>query len=300
MAGFSDAGIHMRFHLLGLVLLAGVAMPAPAQRGQPLDRRVDRIEQELRAVQRRVFPNGNAQFVEPEIGAQPGPAPVGNLSGDALSNLSARVDAIEAQLRTLTGQIEESNHRSTAVEEQIARLRAELSGRIERLEAPARPNFEPPPVAPSRQRPADTGPASPPVRPAPAAGEDAESAYNAGFRLWDQHHYAEAQAALEAAAGRYTTGRWASWIRNLQGRAYLDDNKPATAARILLANYQENPRGERAADSLYYLGQALTRLNRQPEACRVYDELAQVYPQMRDEIRRRLPQARTDAHCQSG
>ena len=39
------------------------------------------------------------------------------------------------------------------------------------------------------------------------------------------------------------------------------------------------------------------QLNRRPEACRVYDELVQVYPNMRDEIRRRLPQARTDAHC---
>jgi len=298
MARFSEAGIHMRFHLFALVLLAGVAMPAPAQRNQPLDRRVDRIEQELRAVQRRVFPNGNAQFVEPEIGAQPGPAPVGNLSGDALSNLSARVDAIEAQLRTLTGQIEESNHRSTSVEDQITRLRAELSGRIERLEAPVRPSAEPPIVPTTRPRPDEAGPSSPPARaPTSTAPDDAEAAYNAGFRLWNEHHYAEAQAALEAAATRFPSGRWASWIRNLQGRAYLDDNKPATAARILLANYQENPRGERAADSLYYLGQALTRLNRQAEACRVYDELAQVYPQMREEIRRRLPQARTDARC---
>lgn len=297
MRGFRDAGVHMRFHLLGLVLLAGVAMPAPAQRAQPLDRRVDRIEQELRAVQRRVFPNGNAQFVEPEIGAQPGAAPGGNFSGDALSNLSARVDAIEAQLRTLTGQIEESNHRSTAVEEHITRLRAELSGRIERLEAPVRPTVEPPPAAPSRPRPAEAPPAAAPVRPAPSAPDDAEGAYNAGFRLWDQHHYAEAQTALEAAATRFPNTRWTSWIRNLQGRAYLDDNKPATAARILLANYQDNPRGERAADSLYYLGQSLTRLNRRPEACRVYDELTQVYSNMRDEIRRRLPQARNDAHC---
>jgi TolA-binding protein len=299
MRDFRDAGVQMRFHLLGLVLLAGVAMPAPAQRTQPLDRRVDRIEQELRAVQRRVFPNGNAQFVEPEIGAQPGAAPGGNLSGDALSNLSARVDAIEAQLRTLTGQIEESNHRSTAVEEQVARLRAELSGRMERLEAPARPAIEPPPVAPSRSRPVDSEPAAPPARPAPSGPDDAEGAYNAGFRLWDQHHFAEAQAALEAAATRFPSSRWTSWIRNLQGRAYLDDNKPATAARILLANYQDNPRGERAADSLYYLGQALIRLNRRPEACRVYDELVQVYSSMRDEIRRRLPQARNDAHCQT-
>src|SRR5438128_219918 len=104
-----DAGVHMRFHLLGLVLMAGAALPAalPAQtsRTLPLDQRVSRIEQELRAVQRRVFPGGNAQFVEPEIGARPGPAPGGNLSGDALANLSARVDAIEAQLRTLTGQV---------------------------------------------------------------------------------------------------------------------------------------------------------------------------------------------------
>jgi TolA-binding protein len=301
MRGFRDLGVHMRFHLLGLVLLAGVAMPAPAQRAQPLDRRVDRIEQELRAVQRRVFPNGNAQFVEPEIGAQPGAAPGGNLSGDALSNLSARVDAIEAQLRTLTGQIEESNHRSTGVAEQITRLRAELSGRIERLEAPVRPVVETPPAAPSRPRPAEPRPAETPpaARPAPSSPDDAEGAYNAGFRLWDQRLYAEAQTALEAAATRFPNSRWTSWIRNLQGRAYLDDNKPATAARILLANYQDNPRGERAADSLYYLGQALTRLNRRPEACRVYDELGQVYPNMRDEIRRRLPQARIDARCQA-
>ena len=291
----------MRFHLLGLVLLAGVAMPATAQRTLPLDQRVSRIEQELRAVQRRVFPNGNAQFVEPEIGAQAGPAPGGNVSGDALANLAARVDAIEAQLRTLTGQIEESNHRSTALDEQIARLRAELSGRIERLEAPVRPAAaEPPPAAePSRPRPrpAEPAPATTPPPPASSSPDNAEGAYNAGFRLWNEHHYAEAQAALEAAATRFPNSRWTSWMRNLQGRAYLDDNKPATAARILLANYQDNPRGERAPDSLYYLGQALTRLNRRPEACRVYDELVTVYQNMRDEIRRRLPQARNDAHC---
>jgi len=288
----------MRFHLLGLILIASIAAPAAAQRrDEPIDRRVDRIERELHAVQRRVFPGG--RFVMPEIAAETGAAPGGNVSGDALSSLTARVDALEAQLRTLTGQIEESNHRSTAVEEQVSRLRAELSGRIERLEAPVRPAVEPPPAAPSRPRPAETTPDAAPARPAPSSPDDAEGAYNAGFRLWDQHHYAEAQTALEAAATRFPNSRWTSWIRNLQGRAYLDDNKPATAARSLLANYQDNPRGERAADSLYYLGLALTRLNRRAEACRVYDELGQVYPQMRDEIRRRLPQARTDARCPS-
>ena len=129
------------------------------------------------------------------------------------------------------------------------------------------------------------------------SNDGAEEAYNAGFRLWDARRYEEAQAALEAAAIRYPSSRWTSWMRNLQGRAYLDDNKPATAARILLANYQDNPQGERAADSLLYLGQALTRLNRRPEACRVLDELARVYPNMRAAVRSELPAARRAARC---
>ena len=62
----------MRIHLSGLILLAGLSAPAPAQAQQPqsVERRVDRLEQQLRAVQRRVFPNGN---VQPEIGDQPAP-----------------------------------------------------------------------------------------------------------------------------------------------------------------------------------------------------------------------------------
>ncbi|HWT13154.1 MAG TPA: outer membrane protein assembly factor BamD, partial [Allosphingosinicella sp.] len=139
-------------------------------------------------------------------------------------------------------------------------------------------------------------PAEAPSEPQPA-GDDAEDAYNAGYRLWERRQYAEAQRALNAVATRYPSSRWASWARNLEGRAYLDENKPATAARVFLANYQDNPRGERAADSLYFLGIALTRLNRRSEACRVYAELEQVYPNMRPFIRERLGQARTDARC---
>ncbi len=157
------------------------------------------------------------------------------------------------------------------------------------MPAPAPP--PPPPAEPA---------AEPAPEPAAAAADAAQEAYNEGFRLWDSRRYAEAQRTLNTAATRYPNSRWASWARNLEGRAYLDDDKPATAARIFLANYQDNPRGERAADSLYFLGQALARLNRRAEACRVYAELEQVYPNMRDFLRERLPRARTDARCGAG
>lgn len=277
----------MRFRLLCLVLMASAAAPLAAQRTESVEQRIGRLESQLRAVQRRVFPDG---VVEPEIRDQPVAGPGGNLSGDAIASLAGRIDALEAQLRALTGQVEENGFRTRQLEQQVAQLRSDLAARP----APA----EPPPAA--RPEPAATEPGPRPAtqRPAPATSNDgAEEAYNAGFRLWDARRYEEAQAALEAAAVRYPSSRWTSWMRNLQGRAYLDDNKPATAARILLANYQDNPDGERAADSLLYLGIALTRLNRRTEACRVLDELARVYPNMRSAVREQLPATRRAARC---
>ena len=293
----------MRVHVLGLILLASTAAPTivqAQQRGETIERRVDRVEQQLRAVQRRVFPNGAP--VEPEIGNQPVTTqPGGAPGGDAVTSLIQRVDALEGQLRTLTNDVEEANNRSRRAEADIAALRAELAA-MQTANAgppPAGPRTEPPVREPADNPPADPPP-SRPTRPEPAAPSvpgTAEEAYNAGFRLWEQRRYADAQAALEAASTRYPSGRWISWTRNLLGRAYLDDGKPATAARILLANYQENPRGDRAADSLFYLGQSLTQLNRRTEACRVYDELARVYPDVRAQIRDQVPQARRAARC---
>jgi TolA-binding protein len=295
----------MRFYLIAALLLAGAALPAAAQERTSVEQRIERLEQQLRAVQRRVFPGGaGAQPVEPEIQpetAQPAarPAPGGGAVGD----LTARVDALEAQLATLTGQIEESANRTRQMEAAITRLREETVARLDRLEAPrAQPVAENPAASaqPAEREPARTPAAATPETAEPAAtagGDPAEEAYNAGFRLWEARRYAEAQTALQAVAERYPRSRWASWASNLAGRAYLDDNKPATAARVLLANYQTNPQGERAADSLYFLGQALVTLNRRPEACRVYDELARVYPNMRDWLRQRLPAARQAARC---
>jgi TolA-binding protein len=295
----------MRFHLLSLVLLAGIATPALAQR-DPVERRVERLEQELRAVQRRVFPRGAGATVEPEISpAAPAATPSG-ATGSAVADLTARVDALEAQLARLTGQGEENANRLRQIDEALARLRTETAAPLDGLEqrsaqaapAPAATAPAEQPAQPTRAEPAPTAAAADPAL-APSTGDPIEDAYTVGFRLWEQRRYAEAQRSLEAFVARYPNHRRTSWASNLAGRAYLDDNKPATAARLLLANYQGNPRGERAADSLFFLGEALVRLDRKAEACRVYDELQEVYPNMRDWLRQRLPAARTAAQCRS-
>ncbi|HEY5723935.1 MAG TPA: tetratricopeptide repeat protein [Allosphingosinicella sp.] len=313
----------MRYHLLVLALMAGTAGPVFAQASnetRQVERRIERIEQELRAVQRRVFPGGN---VEPEISsaAQPGTT-TGLPATSAVADLTARLDSVESQLAALTNQAEANENRIRQAETALASLRQSVGDRLDQLEArPSTPSAATT-TGSSQTRPAATttaGGGSGGTRPAASGGTgmarpatvtaaaaaaatvdtgDGEEAYNAGFRLWEQQRYPEARQSLETMIGKYPRSRFVSWAKNLLGRAYLDEGKPATAARTFLANYQDDPRGERAADSLFFLGQALQKLNKAADACKAYDELQDVYGEtMRSYLKERLPAARAAARC---
>jgi TolA-binding protein len=287
----------MRIHLLGLVLLAGTAMPAMGQ--ERIDRRLDRLEQEMQAVQRVVFPGGAGRgpILQPEIQPQTG-VPVGGLpASSALSDLTARVDALEAQLERLTGQVEENAYRLRQIEEGMNKFRGDVDFRLNELErapAPAPAERVPEP----QEDEAAAGPEQTASADAPDTGDSAEDAYLVGYRLWEAGRFADAQRSLEDMAKKHPDHRRASYARNLAGRAALDDGKPATAAKILLANYQDDPKGERAADSLFFLGEALMELKKPGDACKVYAELEDVYGgSMRDFIAQRLPEALKAAGC---
>jgi TolA-binding protein len=283
----------MRIHLLGLILMAGVAMPASAQQADRIDRRVDRLEQEMRAVQRRVFPGANAPYVGPEIGPQQRPAEQqGAPTGTAIADLTARVDALESQLASMTGQIEQNANRVRQLETAFASFRESTAARLDAIERPA-----PEPVA-AREEPEPEAPTTGRTITAASLGTDPEAAYDAGFRLWEQKRYKEARPLLEAVAKKWPQHKRASWASNLAGRALLDDGNPTAAARVFLANYQNNPKGERAADSLYFLGQSLVALKKPADACKAYDELQEVYgATMRDWLKQQLPGARVAARC---
>ena len=291
------------------LLLATIAQPALAQsKSQSPEARIDRIEKELKAVQRKVFPGGDPAFFEPEIAAAPTNAAAGQPAGTPISDLSARVDGIEQELTRLTAQVEQTEHRLTILSEQAAKDRTDLDARLKALE-PAAPTLatavpiEAPAVRPGpagRPKPAEAVPVikdAPLPKPAPAkptakpaakpvdavppptetSDDPGEAAYMAGYNLWTAKKYPEAEAALRQVVAKYPKHKRASYAQNLLGRALLDEGRPANAAKEFATNYQANPRGERAPDSLYYLGVALTRLNKNPDACKVYAEFEAAY-----------------------
>lgn len=291
-------------------LLLALAPPVSAQ---TVEGRVDRLEKEMRAVQRKVFPAGTpieAQITRPTA---PTIAP-GSPSSSPISDLTARVGALESQLSSITGQVEENSFKLKQLEEAFNRYKADTDARLTPTEAPVavRPTVsapvaaDPAPVAakPTAPKPAAAAPASEERKTAVAAierpdtGDAAMDAYTYGFRLWDAKFYPEAQGQLKATVDKYGTASVASRAANLLGRAYLDDGKPALASVAFYENYQKRPRGDRAADSLAYLGEALIQLKKPADACKVYAELEQVYGEsLSSSLRGMMAQGRTRAKC---
>ena len=107
--------------ILLAALLATAAMPAgAADPSATIEQRVDRVEKQLRAVQRKVFPGGDAALQMPEIVAPETRETVGTAATAPLADLTARVDALERSVAQLTGQVEEGQHRLDLLSQQSA------------------------------------------------------------------------------------------------------------------------------------------------------------------------------------
>jgi TolA-binding protein len=281
--------------LIGVCAIA--MMPAAALAQSGVEGRVGKLESEMRAVQRKVFPGGAGQLLQPEVTAPQasnGPGP-GSPATSAIADLSSRVASLEQQMAGLTGQIEQNTYKTRQLQEAFDAYKRSNDARMKSVEGGATPRATGD-TDPGMSAPATTTAARPAARPEPAArpsgserarlvdaverpstGDAAEDAYLYGYRLWSAKLYPEAEAQLKKVVADFPKSKRASYAQNLLGRAYLDEGKPSLASMAFYDNYKKMPDGERAPDSLLNLGGALTRLNKPADACKVYDELNDVY-----------------------
>ena len=308
----------MRSSIAALPLAALMLLsPAGILAQTTVEGRVGRLEQEMRAVQRKVFPDGAGKFLQPQVTAPEATGVVaGTPASSQIADLSSRVSAVEAQLRALTGQVEQNSFKVRQLEQAFAQYKADMAAGVGAAAAsvPAAPDTpadsaaavkpapKPAPAAAAKPSPASS---SNDVRKAavaaierPDTGNDAEDAYTYGFRLWSAKFYPEAQVQLKATLDKYGTGAIASRTQNLLGRAYLDDTKYALASVAFYENYQKRPKGERAADSLAYLGESLIQLKKLPDACKVFQEFGDVYgATARAELKTMVDKGKARAKC---
>ena len=271
---------HLRIALPAAALVAVTAAPALAQRPPSPEQRIAILEQQLSA------------------------------SRASAVRLEQRLNQIERQLQQLINLGEVNGHSVQVLQADLGRVRRDFESRLAALEsrpAPqqsvqATPEESAPverksePQAATRSTGDDEASDSEPVE--AASSDPGEDSYSEGFRLWRDGKYDQSITALRAFLSDYPKHRRASFARNLIGRAMLDKGEPRPAAEALLANYRADPKGERAPDSLYYLGQALMKLDQPGQACKAYGELEDVYgSSVRADLQALVTKAKADARC---
>jgi TolA-binding protein len=293
----------------GAAIALAPASSALAQRQPPTpEQRLQRLERQVDEMQRRIFPKGRPADT---AGYADDPA----ATQSSVLNLAQRLDALERQMADMLRLSEENGNRLRNVETGIGQLKNDEDQRIQALEqrmsaaesattqpqpAPAEPAptvTTPPKKATPSARPPKTAEATdePAAVPATDAGEDA---YTEGFHQWEAGNYDDAISTLRAFVKSYPKHRRVSYANNLIGRAQLDKGDARSAAATLLANYRNNPGGERASDSLFYLGQALMKLGQPGQACKAYDELDAVYgAKVRPDLKKLETDAKAQANC---
>lgn len=299
--------------LLAAAALAAVPVSVVAQDAAAEEARLRKIEAEVRALQRKVFPGGDGRLFEPQIapGSQTAPQN-GQVMGvippatTAVTDILVRLDALEAQLQGLTARSEEQANTLAQLELRLAALEAGAApaAGAPMVAAAAPVTTAPPPAAQPSPRAATPAPTPAPaparaVTPAPAPAAASPSAerlaavqaiakpqtadagddeYSYGFRLWNAGFFPEARQQLTKFVEQYPTHARISFGRNLLGRAFLDDKLPEEAARWFLKNYQADKNGARAADSLLYLGTSMIAMKDTKRACIALAEFAETYP----------------------
>ena len=285
--------------MLAVAVVATTPVPALAQE-EVSEARVRKLEAEVRALQRQVFPGGDTRFFEPEINTAQNqtPSAASTNSTTAVTDILARLDAIEAQLQRLTASGEEDRNAIMLLEERVAALEAanapppEPEPEVTTVEEPAatESNLAAMTGGETQSQPEESQPAEAATGPTderlagvqaitkPQSDDPADDEYTYGFRLWNAGFYPEAQQQLRLFVEQHPDHWRTTYGRNLLGRAYLDDGKAREAAPWFLRNYQVDKQAARAGDSLLFLAEAMIALEDTNRACIALAEFGETYP----------------------
>ncbi|WP_353217425.1 YbgF trimerization domain-containing protein [Sandarakinorhabdus sp.] len=265
-------------------MVSALVFPAPVAAQAvdvgKLDRRVGKIESEMRAVQRKVFPGGDTRFFEPEIPAgAPAPvaAPPAAPASMPIADLTARVDALESSLKGMTGQIEAMEYKLRQLEDGQRRLKGDVEFRLTALEgsraaAAAVPADGTTPAAPAAAAPPAPSPATPAAKPATA-----DTAWALAYPKVTARDWPAVETAMTRFAAEWPKSPRAAQAKYWLGRSHAARSQHAQAAQAFLNVYQSAPRSAPAPDALIGLAGALTAMAKTNNACQVLDELTAVY-----------------------
>ena len=254
----------LRVLLCGLLLMPGLARAQEASTLADIRQELSILFVEVQKLKRELSTTGT-----PDV----------NLSG---TTALERIDAMEAELRRLTGETEELEFRVNRVVADGTNRIGDLEFRLCELEGGCD-------IGSLGETPTlggGSGAAAPAHAPAPApaqsAGPEMAVAEQADFdrakEALDSGSFRRAADLFQTYIQTYTGGALTGEAHFLRGEALSGLGDAEGAARAYLESFSGSPDGERAPEALLNLGLKLNELGQGPDACEMLAEVTSRYP----------------------
>lgn len=338
---------------LTFAIAATLAPPVHAQsqdevRG--MSQRLERLQREVNDLQRIVFRGDTPDPSEaPQVPATSGAGEPVGLTREGGLRLQQRLEALEQEVRKLTGQIEETRFELRRMADRFETFEADTNLRLSDLEQ-GRPAGQAEGASTSRTR-ADTEtpetPATAGATGGAATGGDAvagreprslgqvsedavaslredqarereaetqtaaapaedvlpdaapEEQYRHAFGLLRQTEYGEAERALQAFLDRHGDHDLAGNAQYWLGETFYVRGNYNRAAVNFAEGFQKYPDSSKAPDNLLKLGMSLSEIERVEDACGIFAELQNRYPQAPSNILQRAEREEQRLDCSS-
>lgn len=305
-------------------LVLSVLLPAAsqAQTAQQLSRDMDKLERQVKALQRKVF-KGDTTYFDENRATSTQQIPAGPQSAAAQM---VRLDALEATVRTLTGRIEEMQYTQQQTNERFETFMAEaqyrlsaldgagqpqtadtadaantLAGQQERAQQSFQQNFTSPPgsVEPSNTAvSAATAKSMPGTNSAGglmqakpvALPQDPKAQFDEAFQLARRDRFDDAEQAFMMFIADHPEHELASNAQYWLGRVYTAKRQTSQAAEAFFEGYRRYPEGNKAPENLLAFASTLRVMEKTKEACTALallkSKIAEnAYPDVSDRVR---------------
>ena len=305
-----------------MILSMGIMQPVKAQQSQELNNRLQRIQNELTTLQSHVYRRKSQSVRNGSSGSSSASF------NTAIARLSNHITQQDMEIRRLTGANEELNHKISELQTRLDRISTDLEFRLKKLEGNIKSSTQAGiGNSATHELSTDASSASLPssaaikgsdrgvqpfgsktsslgtknrnkLQPRADISETPEQQYKRGHLLIiERQDYAAAERVLTQFISANRGHRLAPNAYYWLGRTYFVRNNFQQAAITFAEGFQQFPKSKKAPAILLNLGNSLSKLGKNREACTTYFKLQRNFRTMEESVRRRLDRERKRSKC---
>lgn len=263
-----------KFVYMALLGIATFSMPAMADvKMDMMNDKIDRLEQDLNALQRKVYQSSGKSF-----SASDSVAPVVSSSANGSGNLDElynRINDQNAIIQEMTAKLEKMEYEQTQLNDRLNKMNADIDVRFNMM------NNDKSSSTTNSSSSSNTSASS------SKSSGNAQADYDKAYALLKKGKYQEAESAFSAFMKNYPKSNLVGNANYWIGETYYARGKYEQAVGVFADGFTKYKSNTKAPDNLLKLGLSMSKLKKKTEACTAFTSLPTEFPKASNDLKTR-------------